>query len=103
MRQLGQRLPLEQDPIACGRALGTHELDRDAPAELGIPRAPHDAHATGADLLEQLIAADLDRLGGREQRGRDPCLRDRELDRVFRRRCSQPDVGLGVIRHARRL
>lgn len=66
-----ERLALEQDALARGARGRVHELDRDAPLELGIVRAPHDAHAALAHALEQVIAAELPALVGREQRVRD--------------------------------
>ena len=82
MRQLRERLALEHDALARRSQALPDELDRDAPVELGIPRTPDDTGAAGADLFEQLVAAELHRLVDLEQVLRDPTLADRARDGV---------------------
>ena len=89
MRQLRECLALEHDALARGLQALLDQLDRDAPVELGIPRTPDHAGATGADLFEQLIAAELHRLVDLEQVLRDAALADRARDGVDFRRLAE--------------
>ncbi len=74
VRQAGERLALGEQAIAIAVA---HQLDRDAPRQLGVARdVDLTACACACQGLE-LVAADADDLGGAEQLRRDASVRER--------------------------
>ena len=99
MRELRERLTLANDAIARrSTRVAATQLDRDAPFELGIPRAPYDAHAARADHLEDVVATELDLAVDGEQLPCDPRARDVASDLVPYRSLAEIRLDRGITR-----
>jgi len=63
---------------ACRGQPGAQHLERDALVELGVERLVHAAHAAGAEPAHDAVAPgdQLDAVGQRGARHRDPLVRD---------------------------